>query len=173
MQGGGVRLAGPQPQRARGRARRGHRRLQQIAARRRLPVQHLPGGECTGFIVEYDGFGVSSDGRPNAIYFSGDTVYVEELTRTIPPKWNITVAILNLGKAQVQTPDGGALQITMDGKQGARLFRELGADFLVPMHFESWGHFTQFGDELRRDFEEEGVGQQVRWLTPGQPKKLL
>lgn len=137
------------------------------------PCQHLPGGECTGFIVEYDGFGVSSDGRPNAIYFSGDTVYVEELTRTIPPKWNITVAILNLGKAQVQTPDGGALQITMDGKQGARLFRELGADFLVPMHFESWGHFTQFGDELRRDFEEEGVGQQVRWLTPGQPKKLL
>ncbi|KAL3708312.1 hypothetical protein TMatcc_006296 [Talaromyces marneffei ATCC 18224] len=113
------------------------------------------------------------DGQPNAIYISGDTVYVEELSRTIPQKWNITIAILNFGNAHVPTPDGGALQVTMDGKQGARLFRELGADVLVPMHFESWGHFTQFGDELIRDFDEEGVGHQVCWLTPGESKKLL
>lgn len=137
------------------------------------PCQHLPGGECTGFILEYDGFGISSDGRPNAIYISGDTIYIEELSRVIPSKWDITVAILNFGKAQVTAPGGESLQITMDGKQGARLFREVGADVLVPMHFESWGHFTQFGDELRRDFEVEGIANDVSWLTPGEPKKLL
>ncbi|KAG7428813.1 hypothetical protein Forpi1262_v009395 [Fusarium oxysporum f. sp. raphani] len=35
------------------------------------PCQHLPGGECTGFIILADEFGLT-DGRPNAIYFSGD-----------------------------------------------------------------------------------------------------
>ncbi|EED21359.1 Zn-dependent hydrolases of the beta-lactamase fold, putative [Talaromyces stipitatus ATCC 10500] len=137
------------------------------------PCQHLPGGECTGFILEYDGFGTSSDGRPNALYISGDTVYVEELAETIPKKWNITVAIMNFGNAQVPMPGGGSLQVTMDGKQGARLFRDLKADVLVPMHFESWGHFTQFGNELRRDFQDDGVNDKVCWLTPGEPKKIF
>lgn len=137
------------------------------------PCQHLPGGEVTGFILEHDSFGTASDGRPNAIYISGDTVYLDELAQTIPQKWKITVAILNFGNAQVPMPGGGSLQITMDGKQGARLFRELKADVLVPMHFDSWGHFTQHGDGLKTDFENEGVHDQVCWLTRGEPKKLF
>ncbi|PGG99301.1 hypothetical protein AJ79_08568 [Helicocarpus griseus UAMH5409] len=119
------------------------------------PCQHVPGGECTGFILTTKEFGASSDGRPNAIYFSGDTVYIEELAK-ISEKWHVTAAILNLRNAQAPLPDG-PLQITMDGKQGARLFRELKADVLVHMHFESWGHFTQFGDELKAVLTEEGV----------------
>ncbi|KAK0191509.1 hypothetical protein F5146DRAFT_1224235 [Armillaria mellea] len=34
------------------------------------PCRHLPGGECTGFIITAPKFG-STDGLPNAIYFSG------------------------------------------------------------------------------------------------------
>ncbi|KAH8800368.1 beta-lactamase superfamily domain-containing protein [Xylogone sp. PMI_703] len=135
------------------------------------PCQHVPGGECTGFIITTEEFGSSSDGRPNAIYISGDTVYIQELSK-IPRKWNIVLAIFNLGNAQAPLPDG-PLQITMDGKQGARLFRELQADVLVPMHFESWGHFKQSVGELKSVFEEEKISTEVCWLAPGVPKKIL
>ncbi|KAK2755516.1 hypothetical protein FQN54_006456 [Arachnomyces sp. PD_36] len=135
------------------------------------PCQHLPGGECTGFILTAEEFGVAPDGRPNAIYFSGDTVYLEELA-TISRRWHITVALLNFGNVLVPSPEG-PVQITMDGKQGARLFRELGADILVPMHFESWGHFTQFGAELKKVLTDEGVIEKVHWLVPGETQKVL
>jgi L-ascorbate metabolism protein UlaG (beta-lactamase superfamily) len=135
------------------------------------PCQHLPGGECTGFIVTADEFGTSPDGLPNAIYISGDTVYINELAQ-IPNKFHIVAAVLNLGAAEAPLPDG-PLQITMDGKQAARLFREIKADILVPMHYESWEHFTQFGDELAQVFEEEGIHDKVCWLTPGKSRKVV
>ncbi|KAH7042274.1 putative Zn-dependent hydrolases of the beta-lactamase protein [Macrophomina phaseolina] len=134
------------------------------------PCQHLPGGECTGFIIESDSFG-STDGLPNVIYFSGDTVYIDELAR-IREKYHVTAALLNLGAAVAPLPDG-PVQITMDGKQAVRLFREIRADILVPMHFESWGHFTQFGKDLARVFEAEGIQDKVCWLTPGEEKKVI
>lgn len=136
------------------------------------PCVHLPGGECTGFVVECDEFGVGPDGKPNVVYFSGDTVYVEETARGLRERWNVVVALLNLGRARVQLPDG-ELQITMDGGQAARLFREIRAEVLVPMHFESWGHFTQFGGELKEEFEKEGVEEIVCWLEPGVEKKIF
>jgi L-ascorbate metabolism protein UlaG (beta-lactamase superfamily) len=135
------------------------------------PCQHLPGGECTGFIIEAEEFGTSADGRPNVIYFSGDTVWMDEFS-TIRSRWHVAAAILNLGKAEVPLPEG-PLQITMDGKQGAKLFRELEADVLVPMHFESWGHFSELRDELKSAFEAEGINDKVCWLTPGEAKKVL
>ncbi|RFU23711.1 hypothetical protein B7463_g12629, partial [Scytalidium lignicola] len=135
------------------------------------PCKHLPGGECTGFIITSDEFGINPNGKPNAIYFSGDTVYMEELAQ-IGDKFHIVVAILNLGAATVELPDGPLL-ITMDGKQAARLFREIKADILVPMHYESWPHFRQLGKGLAQDFEEEGIKDKVRWLTPGKSLKII
>ncbi|TAQ91389.1 hypothetical protein B7494_g313 [Chlorociboria aeruginascens] len=135
------------------------------------PCQHLPGGECTGFIISTEEFGVSPSGKPNAIYFSGDTVYIDELAQ-IRDKFHIVAAILNLGAATIGMPDGPML-ITMDGKQATRLFREIEADILVPMHYESWGHFTQFGKELAKDFEEEGIKDKVCWLTLGKALSVI
>ncbi|KAJ6114601.1 Zn-dependent hydrolases of the beta-lactamase protein [Penicillium sp. IBT 16267x] len=135
------------------------------------PCQHLPGGECTGFILETEEFGVHTDGRPNAIYFSGDTVYFDELAK-ITEKYHVVVAVMNLGSAHVALPDG-MMQITMDGKQAAQLFRAIKADYLVPMHYESWGHFRQLGKDLVKEFEEEGISEKVRWLTPGKSVKIL
>ncbi|KAL2844958.1 putative Zn-dependent hydrolases of the beta-lactamase protein [Aspergillus pseudodeflectus] len=135
------------------------------------PCKHLPGGECTGFVITADGFGVAADGKPNAIYISGDTVYIEEL-RQITERWNVLAAVLHFGKAEVSTPQG-ILQLTMDGKQGARLFRELGADILIPVHFDSWEHFAQHGEALKKELEDEGVSEKVLWLEPGKATKVL
>lgn len=139
------------------------------------PCVHFPGGEVTGFMITAKTFGRHPDsGLPNAIYVSGDTVYTDELATEIPKQFNVVVAILNLGRAIVPAPDGsGLIQITMSGRDAARLFRDIKADILIPMHFESWAHFTQHGGDLRKEFEEEGIADKVCWLEPGKEKTVI
>lgn len=138
------------------------------------PTQHLPGGECTGFVIESASFGVNaSDGKPNVIYISGDTVYIPELAEELPKKYHIVLAVLNLGKAVGPSPNG-PVQITMGGEQAARLTREIGAEKMVPLHFESWKHFTQLGDETRAEINTDPlVKDKVVWVEPGKETQLL
>ncbi|KAK4451438.1 mitochondrial N-acyl-phosphatidylethanolamine-hydrolyzing phospholipase D [Podospora aff. communis PSN243] len=135
------------------------------------PCVHLPGGEVVGFIITTPEFG-ETDGLPNAIYFSGDTIYLPELAK-MKEKWHISVAMLNIGNVLVPHPEGGALQITMAGVDAAKLFRDIGADVLVPMHFESWAHFTEGKEELKGVLEKEGLGEKVIWLEPGVKTKIV
>ncbi|KAL2136171.1 hypothetical protein VTI74DRAFT_5224 [Chaetomium olivicolor] len=128
------------------------------------PCEHLPGGEVTGFILTSPSFG-TTDGKPNAIYFSGDTIYLSELVK-MRERFHISLALINTGNAVAPLPTG-PLKITMDGADAARLFKEIGADVLVPMHFESWAHFTEKREELLQAFEREGVMDKVLWLQPG------
>lgn len=45
-------------------------------------------------------------------------------------------------------PSKRVQQITIDGKLATRLFCNVKANILIPMYYESWGYFTQFGKEL-------------------------
>lgn len=136
------------------------------------PCQHLPGGECIGFIITTDEFGVAPDNRPNAIYFTGDTVYIDELSE-IAEKFHVVTAVMNVGAAHAALSKG-PVQVTMSGKQASRLFRDIKAECLVPMHYDtSWGHFTQFEEGLAKDFKEEGISDRIKWLTPAKPVFIL
>lgn len=138
-----------------------------------VPCVHMPGGEVTGFIVRNERFGMSNAGLPNAFYFTGDTIRLQEHSQ-IAKRFHIVVALMNLGDARF--PVAGRdepLQITMGGADAAQLFRELQADVLVPIHYESWHHFTQNGSGLKQAFQDEGILDKVCWLTPGEAKKIL
>ncbi len=136
------------------------------------PCVHLPGGEVTGFIISSEDFGTTG-GLPNVIYFSGDTIYLPELAK-VTDKYHVSVAVLNIGKVVVALPpDNEKLQITMDGADAVKLFRELKADVLVPMHYESWAHFTENKEELTKAFEAGGVSDKVIWLEPGKETKIV
>lgn len=90
------------------------------------PTKHVDDQECTGFLITSPEFGTGRDGLQNAIYFSGDTVYLPELA-SMASKYHITAAILNLGNAHapkdMSDPNSPTYQITMDGKSAAQLFR--------------------------------------------------
>ncbi|KAG9125762.1 hypothetical protein FRC07_006321 [Ceratobasidium sp. 392] len=130
------------------------------------PCVHLPGGEVTGFIIETASFGLNPEGLPNAIYFSGDTIYLEELAQ-IRKKFHIVLAILNLGDVRVVLPGSSEpLQITLDGKSAVKLIRDLEPDVVVPMHFDSWAHFTEPSAKSAKVFEEEGLKDKIKWLAP-------
>ncbi|PPJ52431.1 hypothetical protein CBER1_11002 [Cercospora berteroae] len=148
------------------------------------PTKHKEGGECTGFLitgvegegVEDNSFGTGPSGLPNAIYFTGDTVYIPELKR-IAKEYHVCAAIMNLGNAHVPSDVADlaseVVNITMDGKSAARLFRDIGADVLVPMHYEAWEHFTEGSEGLREAFKEEGIADKVKWLQGGKSVAIL
>lgn len=138
------------------------------------PCEHLPGGECTGFVIEHDAFGIAPDGRPNVVFFSGDTIYTEELSKGLRKKFNVVLALLNLGAASVPRPDGKLLLITMNGEQATQLCRELDVQLMVPMHFESWGHFHEHGEQLHAILlADEFLKDRVCFVVPGKHTKLV
>ena len=55
----------------------------------------------------------------------------------------------------------------------AKLFCEIKANGLAPMHYEARGRFTQFGAELRGVFEDGGVAGKVCWLKGGEAVEVL
>jgi L-ascorbate metabolism protein UlaG (beta-lactamase superfamily) len=142
------------------------------------PCQHFEIGECTGFVIETDSFGhtTTSDGvsRPNAVYVSGDTIYIDELKR-IREKWHVAVSVLNFAGVLVPFPskNGELGQITFDGASGAQLHKDLGADKLVPMHFEEWKHFVELKDDLKVALEKAGVADQVVWLKRAEEVRVM
>ncbi|KAF3359167.1 hypothetical protein VdG1_02190 [Verticillium dahliae VDG1] len=89
--------------------------------------------------------------------------------------FHIAAAIMNIGDARFQFEPEPApkAQITMGGKDAAQLFRAIKADWIVPMHFDGWDHFTQYQQELTNAFEEAGVHGHVIWLKLGEPVKIL
>ena len=58
-----------------------------------------------GFIITSNEFSVTANGKPNAIYFTGDTVYIDKLAR-IPEKFYVVCVVMNLGSAVADRLDG-------------------------------------------------------------------
>ncbi len=119
------------------------------------PARHA--GDVIGFVVE-------RPGEREALYVSGDTVYCEELDE-IAERFTIGTAILHFGAAQVD--EIGELPITLSGEQGLALARSLRARTVVPVHYASWEHFSQGREDVVSAFEDAGLTDRLRWLTPG------
>ncbi|PWY93223.1 Metallo-hydrolase/oxidoreductase [Aspergillus sclerotioniger CBS 115572] len=137
------------------------------------PCIHLPGGETTGFVLHTEAFGINGDGRPNVIWIPGDTIYLEEFTQ-VKDRFNVVLAILNLGAAKVMWPgQEEPLQITMGGSDAARLMQAAGVETIIPVHYESWHHFTELGDELRKVLDKAGLLDKVVWVEPGVKRTIF
>ncbi|RFU78692.1 hypothetical protein TARUN_3539 [Trichoderma arundinaceum] len=135
------------------------------------PAEHAPVGECIGFIVTSPEFGTTG-GLPNAIYFSGDTIYNEDVANSLKG-YHISLALLNLGRAAVTFEGPEPLAITMDGKQASQLIKDANVENVVPMHFEGWGHFSEGRDPATKAFAEAGVSERVFWLPRGERRVIF
>ncbi|KAJ4263520.1 hypothetical protein NW762_006339 [Fusarium torreyae] len=140
-----------------------------------VPCVHLPGGEVTGFVLHKETFGYQPDGRPNVFYFTGDTILLPDVVSKLRERFHVVVALMNLGNAHAPYPDEKATpqQITMSGEDAAKMFRGLGADVLVPMHYDHWTHFTEGEESLRETFEKHGIIDQVAWLSSGKQVMIV
>lgn len=74
------------------------------------------------------------------IYISGDTLYVNELTK-IPELYThagkpIDLMLIHLGGTTIPSPQLPLLMVTMDAHQGVQLVKLVQPDVTVPIHYE-------------------------------------
>lgn len=97
--------------------------------------------KVTSFIPKSDYFGVYTSRKPNTVYFSSDTIYIDKLLEIHSKRQYITATLLNPGNTIFYFPTG-PIRIIIDGKQAIRLARDIGVDVIIPIYFESWSYFT-------------------------------
>jgi L-ascorbate metabolism protein UlaG (beta-lactamase superfamily) len=129
----------------------------------RVPALHGPDG--TEHIVgEVAGFVLSGEDVPT-VYVSGDNASLD-IVRDIAERFNrIDVAILFVGAAKTALVDG---YLTLTSAQAAEAARILNAPRVIPLHFNSWRHFTEGSEDLSKAFAEANLADRLTLLTPGE-----
>lgn len=128
-----------------------------------VPAQHGPEGteHLSGPVV---GFVLAADGAPT-VYVSGDNASVEVAAAIDDRLGPFDIAVLNIGGAQV--PFFEDPYVTLSNERAIAVARALNPRAVVPLHHDSWGHFTQDGDSLAAAFEAAGLGDRLRLIAPG------
>ncbi|MFE2322980.1 MBL fold metallo-hydrolase [Streptomyces sp. NPDC059385] len=122
-----------------------------------VPALHGPGTreEVEPFTGQVVGFVLTGQDLPT-VYVSGDNASVD-LVKEIAVRFGpVDTAILFAGAPRFpQLFDGGLL--VLDSVQAADAAGILGARRVVPVHYDSWGHFTEGRDELVAAFTAAGL----------------
>lgn len=122
-----------------------------------VPAIHGPGAReevepITGQVV---GFVLTGDGLPT-VYVSGDNASLDSVEQIAERFGPIDTAILFAGAPRIPgLYDGGLL--VLDSAQAAQAAKILGARRVVPVHYNSWAHFTEGRDELVAAFTAAGL----------------
>nr|WP_296068626.1 MBL fold metallo-hydrolase [uncultured Actinoplanes sp.] len=117
-----------------------------------VPAQHGPDGS-EPVIGEVTGFVLTGDGP--AIYVSGDNASLQ-IVREIASRFGpVGTAVLFAGATRTGLFDNALL--TLDSAQAAEAAAILGARRVIPVHLDSWAHFTQGRDALDAAFAAAGL----------------
>ncbi|MEV8633077.1 MBL fold metallo-hydrolase [Streptosporangium sp. NPDC051023] len=122
-----------------------------------VPAVHGPGAReevepVTGQVV---GFVLTGEGLPT-VYVSGDNASLD-LVREIAERFGpVDTAILFAGAPRFPVLFDGAL-IVLDSAQAAEAAKVLGARRVVPVHYDSWAHFTEGRAEVVAAFTTAGL----------------
>ena len=134
------------------------------------PARHGPdgaeqySGEVTGFVLTW------ANETSRAVYFSGDTVWYDELTK-IPQRFDVGVALLNLGAARLDAL--GPVDLTMNARGALEAARVFDSATLVPVHVDGWAHFSESQAAVAQVFAQEDLTSRLHWLEPGVPAVLI
>jgi L-ascorbate metabolism protein UlaG (beta-lactamase superfamily) len=122
-----------------------------------VPARHGPEG-CEPVTGEVIGFVLTGDGLPT-IYVSGDNASLE-IVREIAGRFRpIDTAVIFAGGARAGLL-GNAL-LTLDSAQAAEAAKILDARRVVPVHCDSWAHFTEGRDMIAEAFRRAGIGDKL------------
>jgi L-ascorbate metabolism protein UlaG (beta-lactamase superfamily) len=122
-----------------------------------VPAIHGPGTRekvepVTGQVV---GFVLTGEGLPT-VYVSGDNASLDAVKAIAERVGPVDTAILFAGAPRIPVLFDGA-PIVLDSAQAAEAATILGARQVVPVHYNSWAHFTEGRDELGAAFTAAGL----------------
>jgi L-ascorbate metabolism protein UlaG (beta-lactamase superfamily) len=117
------------------------------------------------------GFIMRADGQPT-VYVSGDNASVDAVREIVAEHGPIDSAVLFCGGAEVPEVWGERAYLTLTPDTAVKAASLLGDAPIVPVHQEGWAHFSFGPDDLRRAFEEAGIGERLREVAPGEQVPL-
>ncbi|MEU7469526.1 MBL fold metallo-hydrolase [Streptomyces sp. NPDC044984] len=126
-----------------------------------VPAVHGPGPReeiepITGQVV---GFVLTGDGLPT-VYVSGDNASLDAVREIAGRFGPLDTAVLFAGAPRFPMLfDGGLL--VLDSARAAEAARILGARRVVPVHHDSWAHFTEGRDDLEAAFTAAGLADRL------------
>ncbi|WP_425826336.1 MBL fold metallo-hydrolase [Streptomyces fractus] len=108
---------------------------------------------------EVTGFVITGQGLPT-VYVSGDNASIRtvaEISREVP---GIDVAVLHAGAARVPAKFDGR-PLSLDSRSTAAAAAVLGADLVVPAHYDGWAHFSEGRSDIEHAFYEAGLSPRL------------
>jgi L-ascorbate metabolism protein UlaG (beta-lactamase superfamily) len=114
---------------------------------------------------EVTGFVLSGQGLPT-VYVSGDNASIRtvaEISRRVP---DIDAAVLHVGAARVPAKFDGR-PLSLDSRAAAAAAAVLGAETVVPAHYDAWAHFSEGLSEIELAFHEAGLSAVLRAAPHG------
>ncbi|KUH39010.1 MULTISPECIES: MBL fold metallo-hydrolase [Streptomyces] len=132
-----------------------------------VPAIHGPGQreEVEPICGEVVGFVLTGEDLPT-VYVSGDNASldaVKEIAERFAP---VDTALLFAGAPRFPDVFDGGL-IVLDSAQAAQAAKILDAGRVVPVHYDSWAHFTEGRDELVAAFAAAGLADRVDFGVRG------
>ncbi|MEV7117339.1 MBL fold metallo-hydrolase [Kitasatospora griseola] len=118
-----------------------------------VPAQHGPDG-CEPVTGEVIGFVLTGPGLP-VVYVSGDNASLDVVERIAERHAPVDTAVLFAGAARTGLFDNALL--TLDSARAVEAARLLRARRVVPVHFDSWAHFTEGREPLVAAFAAAGL----------------
>jgi len=141
-----------------------------------VPVKHVGGRFLVDALWNHGSAGYIIDGGGRRVFFAGDTGYDEKAFRLIGERYpGIDLALVPIAPAHGGNPNHA------NPEEGLRIFRDVGARYMIPIHFEAYHSTAVPLDEPRRLLEEEveksGLKGRVfalhtgeRWVEPDDGK---
>ncbi|WP_405771520.1 MBL fold metallo-hydrolase [Streptomyces sp. NBC_00080] len=132
-----------------------------------VPAVHGPGPReevepITGQVV---GFVLTGEGLPT-VYVSGDNASLDAVRDIAERFAPVDTALLFAGAPRfTEVFDGKVL--VLDSAQAAQAAQILDAGRVVPVHYDSWAHFTEGRDELVAAFAAAGLTDRVDFGVRG------
>ncbi|MFK4123699.1 MBL fold metallo-hydrolase [Streptomyces longwoodensis] len=128
-----------------------------------VPAVHGPGPReevepVTGQVV---GFVLTGQDLPT-VYVSGDNASLDAVKEIAERFGPIDTALLFAGAPRFPELFDNQL-IVLDSSRAAEAAHLLGARRVVPVHYDSWAHFTEGRDELAASFTAVGLADRLDW----------
>ncbi|MEV0224729.1 MBL fold metallo-hydrolase [Streptomyces sp. NPDC050704] len=128
-----------------------------------VPAIHGPGprGQVEPVSGQVVGFVLTGEGLPT-VYVSGDNASLDAVKEIAERFGPVDTALLFAGAPRISVIYDGAC-LVLDSAHAAEAARILGARRIVPVHYDSWSHFTEGHHELVAAFTAAGLADRVDW----------
>ncbi|MFH9707617.1 MBL fold metallo-hydrolase [Streptomyces luteogriseus] len=128
-----------------------------------VPALHGPGPreQVEPFTGQVVGFVLTGEGLPT-VYVSGDNASLDAVREIAGRFAPVDTALLFAGAPRFPVLFDNQV-VVLDSAMAAEATRILGARRVVPVHYDSWAHFTEGREQLEAAFTAAGLTDRLDW----------